>query len=87
MARHRWRPRRVRTTRRTNTVTLTPAATLANSKTYTISVTGGASGVKDLAGNALATTAHGVVHHCRDSGPTTSVWSTQRDAGGARQRR
>ncbi len=41
----------------TKTATLTPSAALANSKTYTISVTGGASGVQDLAGNALASTA------------------------------
>ena len=40
----------------TNTATLTPSAALANSKTYMITVTGGASGVKDLAGNALAST-------------------------------
>jgi len=38
----------------TNTVTLTPSSALANSKTYTVSITGGGSGVKDLAGNALA---------------------------------
>ena len=38
----------------TNTVTLTPTAALANSTTYTIVVTGGASGVKDLAGNAMS---------------------------------
>lgn len=40
-----------------NTVTLTPAAALANSTTYTILVKGGASGVKDLAGNAALTDA------------------------------
>ena len=40
----------------TNTVTLTPSAPLSNSKTYTISVTGGASGVKNVAGNSLAAT-------------------------------
>jgi hypothetical protein len=39
-----------------NTVTITPNAALANSKTYTISILGGASGVKDAAGNALAQT-------------------------------
>src|SRR5262249_31347437 len=39
-----------------NTVTITPTAALANSKTYTISILGGASGVKDVAGNALAQT-------------------------------
>jgi hypothetical protein len=41
----------------TNSVTLTPQAPLANSTTYTVIVVGGASGVKDLAGNALATNA------------------------------
>ncbi len=35
------------------TATLTPNSALANSKTYTIVVKGGASGIKDLAGNAL----------------------------------
>jgi hypothetical protein len=39
-----------------NTVSITPSAALANSKAYTISVVGGASGVKDVAGNALAQT-------------------------------
>jgi hypothetical protein len=38
----------------TNTVTLTPSTTLANSTTYTLVVKGGPAGVKDLAGNALA---------------------------------
>jgi hypothetical protein len=38
----------------TNTVTITPTAALANSTTYTIVVKSGTSGVKDVAGNALA---------------------------------
>ena len=38
----------------TFTATLTPASPLAYVTTYTATVTGGASGVKDLAGNALA---------------------------------
>ena len=38
----------------TRTVTLTPSATLANSTIYTATITGGAAGVKDAAGNALA---------------------------------
>ena len=38
----------------TLTATLTPSAALAGSTTYTVTLTGGASGVKDLAGNALA---------------------------------
>jgi len=37
-----------------NTATLTPAASLTSSILYTAKVTGGTSGVKDLAGNALA---------------------------------
>ena len=37
-----------------NQITLTPSAALANSIVYTATITGGASGVKDLAGNALA---------------------------------
>jgi hypothetical protein len=35
-------------------VSITPNAALSNSRTYTISILGGASGVKDVAGNALA---------------------------------
>jgi methionine-rich copper-binding protein CopC len=38
------------------TVTLTPVSALANSAVYTVVVQGGSSGVKDLAGNALAAT-------------------------------
>ena len=37
-----------------NQITLTPSAALAGSTNYTATITGGASGVKDLAGNALA---------------------------------
>ncbi|HEY4308987.1 MAG TPA: Ig-like domain-containing protein [Pirellulales bacterium] len=40
----------------TKTATLTPTSPLANSMTYMLAIVGGASGVKDLAGNALATT-------------------------------
>ena len=40
----------------TNTATLTPAAALANSATYTARVIGGTGGVTDVAGNALAST-------------------------------
>jgi len=36
------------------TATFTPSVSLANSATYTLTVVGGTSGVKDLAGNALA---------------------------------
>ena len=38
----------------TRTATLTPSASLANSTVYTVTIKGGASGVKDVAGNALA---------------------------------
>ena len=38
----------------TRTVTLTPSAALANSTLYTAKIISGASGVKDVAGNALA---------------------------------
>jgi hypothetical protein len=38
----------------TRTVTVTPSAALANSTVYTAKIIGGASGVKDAAGNALA---------------------------------
>jgi hypothetical protein len=38
----------------TRTVTLTPTAALANSTTYTAKIKGGTSGVRDLAGNPLA---------------------------------
>jgi len=37
-----------------NTITVTPNAPLANSTTYTVVVKGGAAGVKDVAGNAVA---------------------------------
>ncbi|MGZ8552734.1 MAG: Ig-like domain-containing protein, partial [Chitinophagaceae bacterium] len=36
-----------------NQITLTPTSALANSTTYTVTIKGGATGVKDLAGNAL----------------------------------
>jgi hypothetical protein len=38
----------------TNTATFAPSATLANSTTYTATISGGSAGVTDLAGNALA---------------------------------
>jgi hypothetical protein len=39
------------------TATIAPSSALASSTTYTISVVGGANGIKDAAGNALAQTA------------------------------
>ncbi len=41
----------------TNTATLTPNSGLSNARTYSVVVKGGASGVKDVAGNALAANA------------------------------
>ena len=46
-------------TQGSTTVTLTPTAALANSTGYTIFVQGGSSGIKDVAGNALAVNATG----------------------------
>jgi len=37
-----------------NQITLTPSAALTQSATYTVTIKGGSSGVKDIAGNALA---------------------------------
>src|SRR5207237_118983 len=39
----------------TQTVTLDPTASLAANTSYTVTIKGGSSGAKDLAGNALAT--------------------------------
>jgi hypothetical protein len=39
----------------TRTATLDPSANLSNNTTYTVTIKGGASGVKDLVGNALST--------------------------------
>jgi hypothetical protein len=57
----------------TNTATLAPSLALANSATYTIVVVGGASGVKDLAGNALAANATSSFTTAAPS--SYSVWS------------
>ena len=56
----------------TRTVTLTPSAALANSTVYTATITGGAAGVKDAAGNAL---------------PSNYVWSFTTAAPWMLQRR
>ena len=61
----------------TRTVTLTPTAALANSTTYTIVVKGGASGVKDTAGNALAADAASSFTTAAVAAPVTaSLWPT-----------
>ncbi|MBI2827267.1 MAG: Ig-like domain-containing protein, partial [Planctomycetia bacterium] len=62
----------------TRTATLVPSSALANSKTYSIVVKSGASGVKDLAGNALvadATAAFTTVALADTTAPTVSAFS------------
>jgi hypothetical protein len=59
-----------------NTATLTPTVALANSTTYTIVVVGGASGVKDVAGNALAVNATSTFTTAAPAPATTSVWNS-----------
>ena len=59
----------------TNTVTLTPTAALANSTSYTIVVVGGASGVKDLAGNALVANASSSFTTVPAAPTTYSLWN------------
>ena len=58
------------------TATITPTAALGYSKTYTISIVGGASGVKDAAGNALAQTASSTFTTAAAPAPTTLFPST-----------
>ena len=74
-----------------NTATLTPAQKLAPSTSFTVLVKGGSSGVKDLAGNALAadftssfTTGIGVLAPPVRMWPTTKVPSVT-DAGDVNQ--
>ena len=57
------------------TVTITPNGALTNSKTYTISILGGAGGVKDLAGNALAQTATSSFTTIAATDNESSLWS------------
>ena len=64
-----------------NTATITPTAALGNSKTYTISILGGASGVKDAAGNALAQTATSTFTTVAVTAPPTSLWPTTKKPG------
>jgi len=66
----------------TNVATLTPSAPLAASTTYTATITGGASGVKDLAGNALAS--NFVWSFTTGTGPTCpcTIWSASTTPGG-----
>ena len=66
----------------TNVATLTPSAPLAASTTYTATITGGAGGVKDLAGNALAS--NFVWSFTTGTGPTCpcTIWSASTTPGG-----
>ena len=59
----------------TNVATLTPTAALTASTTYTATITGGASGVKDVAGNALAS--NFVWSFTTGTGPTCpcTIWN------------
>jgi hypothetical protein len=57
------------------TATITPTAALNNSRTYTISVLGGASGVKDVAGNALAQTFTSSFTTAAAAATTASLWT------------
>jgi hypothetical protein len=62
-----------------NTATITPSSPLANGTGYTIVVRGGAAGVKDLAGNALAadvTSGFTVASLPPVGTPDASLWST-----------
>ena len=57
-----------------NQITLVPSAPLANSVVYTATITGGASGVKDLAGNALASNYSWSFTTVAASSTTYTIW-------------
>ncbi|HVU89697.1 MAG TPA: Ig-like domain-containing protein [Pirellulales bacterium] len=59
-----------------NTVTFTPTSALAYSTTYVLTVVGGASGVKDLAGNALASNIFSSFTTAGAPSPNSTLWST-----------
>ena len=61
-----------------NAATITPTAALAGSTTYTIVVKGGAAGVKDAAGNAMAADATSAFTTASVAAPptSTSLWDT-----------
>ena len=65
------------------TVTLTPTAALSNSTAYTIVVLGGANGVKDAAGNAMAAdaTASFTTAAAPVPGAPTSLWPSNPTPG------
>ena len=58
----------------TKTATITPNAALGNSTTYTVSVLGGANGVKDAVGNALAQAFTSTFTTAAAQASTSSLW-------------
>ena len=58
-----------------NTATLTPTSPLANSMTYMITIVGGASGVKDVAGNALAANTFSSFTTIATLGTASTLWT------------
>jgi len=62
--------------------TLTPASRLVTSTSYRVTVIGGASGVKDLAGNALATTFNSTLSTAAPSVTLSLSGSPMAEAGG-----
>ena len=69
----------------TKTAMLTPTSPLANSTTYMITIVGGASGVKDLAGNALAANVYSSFTTIAAASSVASLWIEQHNAHGGRQ--
>ena len=65
----------------TKTATLTPSAALANSKTYTISVTGGAQRRERPGRQCPGRHRHFVFHHRRRDGHDVQPVQQQRHAG------
>jgi hypothetical protein len=60
----------------TNAATLTPASPLSGSTTYTATVAGGASGVKDLYGNAMASNAVWTFTTAANASCPCSLWNS-----------
>jgi uncharacterized protein DUF4082/Big-like domain-containing protein len=58
----------------TRTATVTPTAALSNSTSYTISVVGGTSGIKDAAGNALLSTVTSTFTTAAATVTPTTIW-------------
>ncbi len=67
----------------TFTATLTPNAALANSTTYTATVMGGAGGVTDAAGNALASNVNWSFTTLAPAGCPCSIWTSTTTPGAA----